>query len=175
MNRADTLRPEPSAAMLRLLAWCGRDPGWAGIVTPTRLNAGTPSERVASLRRRRRNRGWPTSSTTRSTHPSSARSREGSYFLNNVVSTVDRDKRAGSYNWSLYSNPRLDALTQKSFTLLDPDARETVLQEAVQVVADDLPIIPLFHLALVWGVRAGLRFEANMSGYTAATMIRRAV
>ncbi|WP_242662184.1 ABC transporter substrate-binding protein [Teichococcus deserti] len=97
---------------------------------------------------------------------------EASYFLSNVVSTVDRAKRAGANNWSLYSNPALDALTERSFTLLEPAAREKVLQEAVQLVADDLPIIPLFHLSLVWGLRPGLRFEPNMSGYTAATMVR---
>jgi peptide/nickel transport system substrate-binding protein len=98
---------------------------------------------------------------------------EASYFLSNVVSTVDRAKRAGANNWSRYSNPELDALTEKSFTILDPEAREKVLQEAVQMVADDLPMIPLFHLSLVWGVRPGYRFEPNMSGYTAATMVRR--
>jgi peptide/nickel transport system substrate-binding protein len=98
---------------------------------------------------------------------------EASYFLSNVVSTVDRAKRAGANNWSLYSNKDLDALTEKSFTLLDPDAREEVLRQAVKVVADDIPVIPLFHLSLVWGVRSGYRFEPNMSGYTAATMVRR--
>jgi peptide/nickel transport system substrate-binding protein len=98
---------------------------------------------------------------------------EASYFLSNVVSTVNRAKRAGANNWSLYSNPELDALTEKSFTILEPEAREKVLQEAVRVVADDLPMIPLFHLSLVWGVRPGFRFEPNMSGYTAATMVRR--
>lgn len=98
---------------------------------------------------------------------------EASYFLNNVLSTVDREKRAGVNNWSRYSNPALDALTERSFTLLDPDAREQVLREAVKLVADDVAVIPLFHLALAWGVRNGLTFAANMSDYTAAMDLRR--
>jgi peptide/nickel transport system substrate-binding protein len=98
---------------------------------------------------------------------------EASYFLSNMVSTVNRAKRAGATNWSLYSNPALDALTERSFTILDAGAREKVLQDAVRVVAEDIPMIPLFHLSLVWGVRPGYRFESNMSGYTAATMVRR--
>jgi peptide/nickel transport system substrate-binding protein len=98
---------------------------------------------------------------------------EASYFLSNVVSTVDRAKRAGAANWSRYSNAALDALTERSFTLLDPDARERVLQDAVKMVADEGPMIPLFHLSLVWGLRQGLTFDANMSGFTAATMVRR--
>lgn len=97
---------------------------------------------------------------------------EASYFLNNVVSTVNAEKRAGAFNWARYSDPKLDAITEKSFTLLDADAREKVLQEGVQIVADDLPIIPLFHLSLVWAVRKGLSYEANMSAYTSATMAR---
>ncbi|WP_431280725.1 ABC transporter substrate-binding protein [Humitalea sp. 24SJ18S-53] len=99
---------------------------------------------------------------------------EASYFLSNVVSTVDVAKRAGANNWSRYSNPSLDALTERSFTLLDDNAREKVLQDAVQMVADDIPMIPLFHLSLVWGLRQGYSFEPNMSGYTTAMMVRRA-
>lgn len=98
---------------------------------------------------------------------------EASYFLNNVLSTVDREKRAGVNNWSRYSNPALDALTEQSFRILDTDAREKVLQQAVKLVADDVAVIPLFHLALAWGVRAGLTFAANMSDYTAAMDVRR--
>jgi peptide/nickel transport system substrate-binding protein len=99
---------------------------------------------------------------------------EASYFLSNVLATVDAAKRTGVNNWSRYSNPRLDALAERSFTLLDLDEREKVLQEAVKVVADDVAVIPLFHLALAWGVRQGLRFQANMSDYTAAMDVRRA-
>ncbi|MBP0494702.1 ABC transporter substrate-binding protein [Roseomonas indoligenes] len=98
---------------------------------------------------------------------------EASYFLSNVVATVDAAKRMGVNNWSRYSDPRLDALTEKSFTLLDPAEREAVLRQAVKHVSDEVVIIPLFHLALAWGVRQGLRFEANMSDYTDAMDIRR--
>ena len=57
--------------------------------------------------------------------------------------------------------------------LLDDGERERMLREAVKFVADEAIMIPLFHLSLVWGLRQGLSFQANMSGYTAASLMRR--
>jgi peptide/nickel transport system substrate-binding protein len=98
---------------------------------------------------------------------------EASYFLNNNVATVNAAKRAGATNWARISDPRLDALIERAFTLLDDGERETVLREAVKFVSDEVLMIPLFHLSLVWGLRQGLSFEPNMSGYTAASLVRR--
>jgi ABC-type transport system substrate-binding protein len=98
---------------------------------------------------------------------------EASYFLNNNVATVNAAKRAGATNWARISDPRLDALIERSFTLLDDGEREKVLREAVKFVSDEVLMIPLFHLSLVWGLRQGLSFEPNMSGYTAASLVRR--
>ena len=98
---------------------------------------------------------------------------EGSFFLTNCLATADARKGIGANNWGRYSNPALNALIEQSNALLDPAAREKVLQQAVQLVADEVAMIPLLHLSLLWGLRQNLRFTPNMIGYTSPAFIRR--
>nr|WP_282572007.1 ABC transporter substrate-binding protein [Roseomonas acroporae] len=97
---------------------------------------------------------------------------EASYALVNILGTYDPAKRRGASNSGRYSNPALDALTERAVATLDDPARERLLQQAVQMVADDVAIIPLHELVNSWAMRRGLRYEARMDERTMATHTR---
>ncbi|RML74614.1 Peptide ABC transporter, periplasmic peptide-binding protein [Pseudomonas syringae pv. maculicola] len=46
-----------------------------------------------------------------------------------------------------------------------------MLEDSVQVVSDDVGIIPLFHYQNIWDARKGLKVEPLVSDRTAATMV----
>nr|WP_314073186.1 ABC transporter substrate-binding protein [uncultured Roseococcus sp.] len=99
---------------------------------------------------------------------------EASYLLRNVVGTFNRERGWGSPNFSRYSNPQLDALTERAVTTIDDAQREALLRQAVKVETDDLGIVPLFLLRNAWAVRRGLQYEARADEQTLATAVRRA-
>ncbi|HWX47322.1 MAG TPA: ABC transporter substrate-binding protein [Roseomonas sp.] len=96
---------------------------------------------------------------------------EASYLLRNIVGTYDREKGWGSPNFSRYSNPALDALTERAITILDDAEREKVLREAVALEAQELGILPLFLLQNTWATRRGLTYEARADEQTLATAV----
>ena len=97
---------------------------------------------------------------------------EASYLLRNVLGTYDREKGWGSPNFSRYSNPRLDALTERAITILDDTQREALLREAVQLASQELGILPLFLLQNAWASKIGLIYEARADEQTLASAVR---
>ncbi|MDQ1081696.1 ABC transporter substrate-binding protein [Pseudoroseomonas cervicalis] len=97
---------------------------------------------------------------------------EASSLLRNVVGTYDREKGWGSPNFSRYSNPELDALTERALTTQDDAAREAILREAVALEARELGILPLFLLQNAWTTRQGLTYAARADEQTLATAVR---
>ena len=95
---------------------------------------------------------------------------EASYLLRNVLSTFSQGR--GSANFSRYSNPALDALTERAVVTLDDTAREKILQDATQVAIDDVGLIPLFLLGNSWASRRGLHYEPRRDEYTLARGLR---
>lgn len=93
---------------------------------------------------------------------------EAGYLLTNVIASTDADAGLGIYNRGAYSNPELDELAVTATATIDDDAREEMLEEAIQIVADDVPIIPLFLLNNNWAVRAGIDFDARRDERTLA-------
>lgn len=94
---------------------------------------------------------------------------EASYFLRNIVGTYNREKGWGGPNFSRYSNPRLDALTEQALATIDDTAREALLRQAVTLETDDIGMVPLFLLRNAWALRRGLRYEARSDEQTLAT------
>jgi peptide/nickel transport system substrate-binding protein len=50
----------------------------------------------------------------------------------------------GSNRWR-YTNPELDRLVEAGRSELDPTKRKQIYGEAQRLIAEDLPIIPLWH------------------------------
>jgi peptide/nickel transport system substrate-binding protein len=97
---------------------------------------------------------------------------EASYLLRNVLSTFSQGR--GSANFSRYSNPALDALTERAVVTLDNGEREKILQQATQVAIDDVGLIPLFLLGNSWASRRELHYEPRRDEYTLARSLRAA-
>ncbi|WP_328702575.1 ABC transporter substrate-binding protein [Belnapia mucosa] len=97
---------------------------------------------------------------------------EASYLLANVLGTYDPSARRGASNAGRYSNPALDALTDRATATLDPEEREAMLRQAVHMASEVVALIPLFHLVNAWAARSGLRYEARMDERSLAMGLR---
>ncbi|MCF9000921.1 ABC transporter substrate-binding protein [Pseudomonas syringae] len=96
---------------------------------------------------------------------------EAAYALTNILTTVDSSKGQGASNWGHYSNPLVDKALADSTAEFDEAKRRKILQDSVQIVSDDVGIIPLFHYQNIWAARKGLKVEPLVSDRTAATMV----
>jgi peptide/nickel transport system substrate-binding protein len=97
---------------------------------------------------------------------------EASYTLVNITGTYDRAKLTGASNVMRYSNPALDALTERAVATLDDAQRAAQLREGVRVAMEDAAFIPLFQLVNSWALKRGLRYEARMDERTVAMGVR---
>jgi peptide/nickel transport system substrate-binding protein len=93
---------------------------------------------------------------------------EAGYFLVNVLNSYDRAKGLGPLNWGRYSNPALDALTDRAMSTIDDGAREKLLMQAEQMAADDVSVIPLYQLVNFWASRKGIVYDARADERTVA-------
>jgi peptide/nickel transport system substrate-binding protein len=59
----------------------------------------------------------------------------------------------GLFNVGGYSNPRLDTLTDRIRVELDRERRTAMIREALQIVREDVPYIPIFQQMIVWAAR----------------------
>ncbi|OMH34003.1 peptide ABC transporter substrate-binding protein [Motiliproteus sp. MSK22-1] len=65
------------------------------------------------------------------------------YFPSTLVQTD------GGFNFSGYSNPKLDALLEQGRSEFDPKKAKPIYDQLQAIINEDLPIIPLFHKAQV--------------------------
>jgi peptide/nickel transport system substrate-binding protein len=93
---------------------------------------------------------------------------EAGYALINIMGTRDAAAGRGASNNGHYSNPALDALTDKALSTIDDGARETLLRQAVAMAMDDVAIIPLHQLVNFWAARKGIAYDARMDERTLA-------
>jgi peptide/nickel transport system substrate-binding protein len=91
-----------------------------------------------------------------------------------VVGSRDAAAGTGSFNFSRYSNPAVDALVRRSAAELDDARREAILLEGVRLVAEDVGVLPLFTLRNAWATRRGLVHQARADGWMMPTAIRAA-
>ena len=93
---------------------------------------------------------------------------EAGYVLTNIFNTMDRDTGRGPANWGAYSNPALDRLIDRSLSTMDDAAREALLIQAQEIVAEDVAAIPLYQLVNFWATRAGIAYEPRQDQRTVA-------
>ncbi|SFJ43319.1 ABC transporter substrate-binding protein [Jannaschia pohangensis] len=72
-----------------------------------------------------------------------------------LVSTPNEEKLLGSWNFGGYSSPRIDQLLPGIQSEIDEEARQIMLDEVANIVADDVAYVPLYIQPLIWGVRDG--------------------
>ena len=64
---------------------------------------------------------------------------------------------AGFVNDGGYSNPKLDALIDKIQVETDKAARAKLVHDALEIVKNDIPTIPLHQQAVVWATRDNIQ------------------
>jgi peptide/nickel transport system substrate-binding protein len=93
---------------------------------------------------------------------------EAGYLLINIIGTYDRAAGRGASNARRYSNPALDALTDRAMSTFDPAAREKLLIQAVEMATDDVALIPLHQLVNFWATKKSVAYTPRMDERTVA-------
>ena len=96
----------------------------------------------------------------------------GDLALRSLTATADAKKGFGSFNWSGYSNPKLDALLERGFATVDEKAREAIAREAMRLAMRDLAVIPLHHQVATWAMKKGLAYAPRTDEFTFAHHVR---
>jgi peptide/nickel transport system substrate-binding protein len=68
-----------------------------------------------------------------------------------------------SGNMSQYSNPKVDELFLAADMTLDKDERGEYYKEAISIITDDAPIIPIFHKQIPYVWNKGLNAIPHLS------------
>jgi peptide/nickel transport system substrate-binding protein len=92
--------------------------------------------------------------------------------LRSLVATADAKKGFGAFNWSGYSNPRVDELLERAFASVDEKARETIAREAMRVAMRDYAVIPLHHQVATWAMKKSLVYAPRTDEFTFAHHVR---
>jgi peptide/nickel transport system substrate-binding protein len=92
----------------------------------------------------------------------------GDLALRSLTATFSPDKGFGAWNWSRYSNAKIDALVDQAFAQTDDRKREAIAQEAMQVAMRDTAVIPLHHQIAYWAMKKGIGYAGRTDEYTFA-------
>jgi peptide/nickel transport system substrate-binding protein len=84
----------------------------------------------------------------------------GGWFMSSDASLTNyyhtRDGQNGSNNFTGFGNPQLDALMIESDTVLDFETRKPLLDQAQQILAEEVPVIFLYYRDSPWVVADNL-------------------
>jgi peptide/nickel transport system substrate-binding protein len=92
--------------------------------------------------------------------------------LRSLVATADAKKGFGAFNWSGYSNPKLDELLERAFATVDEKAREALAREAMRTAMRDYAVIPLHHQVSTWAMKRSLAYAPRTDEFTLAHHVR---
>jgi peptide/nickel transport system substrate-binding protein len=93
---------------------------------------------------------------------------EASYPLSSLVATVNAEKGMGPFNWSQFSNAKMDALLEQALATVDNPKREKLLQDATQIIFHEQAVIPLHYQVNTWAARKGYLYTPRTDERTYA-------
>ena len=97
---------------------------------------------------------------------------DASDFFDSMVHTASPAGGFGDSNFSGYRNPILDGLIEKSGMTLDMGERRQTLRQALAIVVDDLPAVPLMVPHALYGVRDDVVWQPRLDGRVYAAEMR---
>ena len=97
---------------------------------------------------------------------------EVSYPLRSLVATVSAEKGLGTWNWSRYSNPKMDALLEQGLAIVDNAKREKILQAAAELAIRDQAVVPLHYQVNTWAARKGYTYTPRTDERTYAHEVK---
>jgi peptide/nickel transport system substrate-binding protein len=96
----------------------------------------------------------------------------GDLALRALVAAADPDKGFGAFNWSGYSNPRVDELLERAFASVDEKRREEFARDAMRLAMRDYAVIPLHHQIATWAMRKPIAYAPRTDEFTFAHHFR---
>lgn len=96
----------------------------------------------------------------------------GDLALRSLVATADPNKGLGAFNWSSYSNPRVDELLERAFASVEEKQREALARDAMRLAMRDYAVIPLHHQITTWAMRKPLAYAPRTDEFTFAHHFR---
>jgi peptide/nickel transport system substrate-binding protein len=84
----------------------------------------------------------------------------------NLLVTHDAGRGLGASNYGRYADPVLDRTVLAGMASFDPAIRFAAAGAAARIVAEEVPLIPLYHPLNVWAARAPLEYEPRLDSYT---------
>jgi len=96
----------------------------------------------------------------------------GDLALRSLVATADAKKGFGAFNWSGYSNPKVDELLERAFASVDEKRREELAREAMRTAMRDYAVIPLHHQIATWAMKKNLAYAPRTDEFTFAHHVR---
>jgi len=64
-----------------------------------------------------------------------------------------------SSGWSAYRNPKMDALLEEARATLDTGKRLAAYKQVHEIVATDVPVVPLYQAVVIYGAAKNLTFQ----------------
>ena len=92
----------------------------------------------------------------------------GDLALRSLLATPSPERGFGAWNWSRYSNARVDQLLEQGFASVDDRQREALAREAAGLALRDVGVIPLHHQMASWAMKKPLRYIGRTDEYTLA-------
>ncbi len=89
-----------------------------------------------------------------------------------LLVTHDPARNNGGSNTGRYSNTLLDGIVEQGLTLHPSQARSLAVEQAARIVADDVPMLLLYHPLNIWAARAPVAYTPRLDGLTLAVGAR---
>jgi peptide/nickel transport system substrate-binding protein len=96
----------------------------------------------------------------------------GDFALRALLGTPDGARGWGTWNWSKYSNKRLDAEIRQSLCSTDPLQRQRHAAGAMEIAMNDYAVLPLHHQFASWAMRSGVSYLGRLDEFTLAHQFR---
>ena len=64
-----------------------------------------------------------------------------------------------SSGWSAYRNPKMDSLLEEARATLDTNKRLAAYKQVHEIVASDVPVVPLYQAVVIYGAAKNLTFQ----------------
>jgi peptide/nickel transport system substrate-binding protein len=96
----------------------------------------------------------------------------GDLALRALVATPDAKKGFGTFNWSGYSNRKVDELVDRALATVDDKAREALTRDAMRAAMRDYAVIPLHHQVTTWAMKRSLAYAPRTDDFTFAHHVR---
>ena len=99
---------------------------------------------------------------------------EGTNPLRAQIATWNPQRGLGTANRGRYSNPAIDKLIDQAMGTMDDAAREKIVQDAMRMAMEDVPVIQLHLQKNIWATRKGLTYEPRVDEDTLAMAVKSA-